>query len=74
MTGSGIRRRTWNHQASKIKIMESSDGQNKRNSNLRMWILLGIFLILAGLFVYGHFHQTNRRMESKLTNEDQVDY
>jgi hypothetical protein len=54
--------------------MESSGGQNKGSSNLRMWILLGIFLILAGLFVYDHVHQANRPMGSKLANEEQVDY
>ncbi len=54
--------------------MKTSDEHNKRNSNLRMWILLGIFLILAGLFVYDHFQQLNHRMESRSTNEDQVDY
>jgi hypothetical protein len=54
--------------------VEISDEQRKRNGNLRMWILLGIFLILAGLFVYDHFHQANQRMGSRLTNEDQVDY
>jgi len=54
--------------------METSGEQHKGNSNLRMWILLGIFLILAGLFVYDHFQQLNHRMESRLTNEDQVDY
>jgi hypothetical protein len=55
-------------------IMESTDEQNKVKSNLRMWILLGIFLILAGLFVYDHFQQSNRRFESRQSNEDQVDY
>jgi len=74
MTGSGIGRRTGNHQVSKRKIMESSDGQKQGNGNLRMWILLGIFLILAGFFVYSHFHEANRSMDRKLSNEDQVDY
>ncbi|HLA60260.1 MAG TPA: hypothetical protein VK622_15910 [Puia sp.] len=54
--------------------MESTDEQRKGNGSLRMWILLGIFLILAGLIVYGHFQQSNHRMEGKLTSEDQVDY
>lgn len=54
--------------------MESSDEKDRGISNLRMWILLGIFLILAGLFVYNHFHQSNRHMDKRLTNEDQVDY
>ena len=54
--------------------MESSDEQNKVSSNFRMWILLGIFLFLAGLFVYDHFHQSNQRMGSKMINEEQVDY
>ena len=51
--------------------MESSDKQNKRYSNFSMWILLGIFLILACVFVYDHLHQTNRSMGSKITNEEQ---
>jgi hypothetical protein len=54
--------------------MESSDEQNKKISNLRMWILLGIFLILAGLFAYDHFHQADKHLKSNLTTEDQADY
>jgi hypothetical protein len=54
--------------------MESSEKQKKGNSALRMWILLGIFLILAGLFVYDHVQQVNQHAEPKLTNKDQVDY
>ena len=58
----------------KTKNMELSDEQSKGNGNLRMWILLGIFLILAGLFVYDHFHQAKHLLESKQTNEEQADY
>ena len=54
--------------------MESSGEQNKGRSDLRMWILLGIFLILAGLFVYDHIHQSKHPIENKLTTEDQADY
>jgi hypothetical protein len=54
--------------------MKTSDVQNKANSHVRIWILLGICLILAGLFVYGHFHQESQQIESRLTNDDQVDY
>jgi hypothetical protein len=54
--------------------MESSDEQKKGTGNLRMWILLGIFLILAGLFVYDHFQQVNHNVGGRVINEDQVDY
>ena len=54
--------------------MESSDEQSKGNGNLRMWIILGIFLILAGLFVYDHFHQAKHQIKSKQKKEEQADY
>jgi hypothetical protein len=54
--------------------MESTDEQKQRNRNLRMWILLGIFLILASLFVYDHFHQSVQHKESRQVNEDRADY
>ena len=54
--------------------MESTDRHSKGNSNLRMWILLGIFLILAGLFVYDHFHQENKHIKSKPSSEEMTDY
>jgi hypothetical protein len=44
------------------------------NSNFRMWVLLFVFLFLAGLFVYDHFHQSAQAGEIKMTNEDQADY
>ena len=55
--------------------MGSTDEQNKGKGNLRMWILLGIFLILAGLFVYDHFHQPIQYKDSKQVKEEQeADY
>jgi len=55
-------------------IIESTDRHSKGNSNLRMWILLGIFLILAGLFVYDHFHQENKHKINKPSSEERADY
>ena len=55
-------------------VMALRDEYGKRNRNLRMWVLLVIFLFLAGLFVYDHFHQSNRHMENSVTNDDQADY
>jgi hypothetical protein len=58
----------------KTMIMAALDEQNEGKTNLRMWILLVIFLFLAGLFVYDHYHQTNQHLDSKLSNEDRADY
>jgi hypothetical protein len=47
--------------------------RGKGKSSLRMWILLGIFLILAAMLVYNHNHQAKQRTESK-GKDDPVDY
>jgi hypothetical protein len=39
-----------------------------------MWILLGIFLILAVMLVYNHIHQVKHHTESKVVSDDSMDY
>lgn len=58
----------------KTKIMPGSTEQHKGETSLRIWILLCIFLILAGLLVYDQFHQAHQRIDRKMADEDQMDY
>jgi hypothetical protein len=55
-------------------IMAESREHRIRNSSFWMWILLFIFLFLAGLFVYDHFHQSDRHPKAKLSSEEPTDY
>lgn len=48
--------------------------RQKGKYSLRMWILLGIFLILAAVLIHNHIHQVKHHTEDKVVIDDSMDY